>query len=368
MLTAQHRIDPGLQEIVEKVEAGERLTFEDGLRLFQSPDLTTLGQLADLVNRRKNGLYVYFNQNRHINPTNICAFHCNFCSFRRDGDEPDAYAWSPEQIVDRIRPWYREEITEFHIVGGLHPEWPFERYEGILRALKEAFPRVHLKAFTAVEIDFLARLSGLSHREVLVRLRDAGLDSMPGGGAEIFHPEVRRRICPEKADAETWLAIHRTAHELGIRTNATMLFGHIEGYEHRVDHLLRLRQLQDETGGFQTFIPLVFHDENNYLGRRVRRTSAFDILKTIAVSRLLLDNFPHVKAYWVMRTPQLAQIALAFGCDDLDGTVVEERIYHDAGARTEQGMTRDELIALIRDAGRIPVERDTLYNVIRVYD
>ena len=361
--------DPALIPIAEKVFAGERLSFEDGVTLFRSFDLLTIGQLADWVNRRLNGgEYVYFNVNRHINPTNICAYHCNFCSFRRDPGEEGAYAYTPEEIVERLRPSVDESVTEFHIVGGLHPDYGFDYYLDVLRALKQAFPWVHLKAFTAVEIDFFAQMTGLSHEAVLRQLMDAGLGSMPGGGAEIFHPEVRRRICPEKADADTWLAIHRTAHQLGLRTNATMLYGHIERYEHRVDHLLRLRALQDETGGFQTFIPLRYHPENNQLGKRATWTTAHDTLKTIAVSRLLLDNFPHIKAYWVMLTPEVAQLALHFGADDIDGTVVEERIYHEAGATTAQHMEKIELIRLIRSAGKIPVERDTLYNIRRIYD
>lgn len=359
-----------LRDLVAKVEAGERLDFDDGVRLFRSHDLLTIGQMADLVNRRLNGgQYVYFNQNRHINPTNVCAFHCNFCSFARPReDSPGAYTWTPAEIVERIRPDVHPRVTEFHIVGGLHPRLGFDYYENILRALKAAYPWVHLKAFTAVEIDFFAQLTGLDHETVLRRLMAAGLGSMPGGGAEIFHPEVRRRLCPEKADADTWLSIHRTAHRLGLHTNATMLYGHIERYEHRVDHLLRLRALQDETGGFQTFIPLRYHPENNNLGRHLDWTTAHDTLKTLAVSRILLDNFPHIKAYWIMLTPPIAQLALHFGADDIDGTVVEEKIYHEAGATTEESLDKFDLLRLIKAVGKIPVERDTLYNIIEIYD
>lgn len=359
-----------LRDLVAKVEAGERLDFDDGVRLFRSHDLLTIGQMADLVNRRLNGgQYVYFNQNRHINPTNVCAFHCNFCSFARPReDSPGAYTWTPEEIVEHIRPDVHPRVTEFHIVGGLHPRLGFDYYENILRALKAAYPWVHLKAFTAVEIDFFAQLTGLDHETVLRRLMAAGLGSMPGGGAEIFHPDVRRRICPEKADADTWLSIHRTAHGLGLHTNATMLYGHIERYEHRVDHLLRLRALQDETGGFQTFIPLRYHPENNNLGRQLDWTTAHDTLKTLAVSRILLDNFPHIKAYWIMLTPPIAQLALHFGADDIDGTVVEEKIYHEAGATTEESLDKFDLLRLIKAVGKIPVERDTLYNIIEIYD
>jgi aminodeoxyfutalosine synthase len=358
-----------LTDIIEKVQAGERLDFADGVRLFESHDLLTIGQLADLVNTRRNGGgYVYFNQNRHINPTNVCAFHCNFCSFRRDEGEEGAYTWRPDEIVEHVRADATPNVTEFHIVGGLHTSEPFEYYEDVLRALKQAYPWIHLKAFTAVEIDFFAEMTGMSHAQVLRRLMAAGLDSMPGGGAEIFHPDIRRKICPEKADGDTWLAIHRTAHELGLRTNATMLYGHIEQAEHRVDHLLRLRNLQDGTGGFQTFIPLRFHADNNALGQRANWTTAHDTLKTLAVSRILLDNFPHIKAYWIMLTPPIAQLALHFGADDIDGTVVEEKIYHEAGATTDEQLDMLELIRLIVAAGKVPAERDTLYNVVTVYD
>lgn len=360
-----------LADIEEKVRAGARLSAEDGLRLFESRDLLAVGRLADGVRRRLHGDVVYFNKNRHINPTNVCAFHCTFCSFARNSEsDPGAYTWTPEQIVAHIRPTVDEGITEFHIVGGLHPTLGFEYYEDVLRALKRAYPWVHLKAFTAVEIDFFAQLTDLDHETILRRLMDAGLDSMPGGGAEIFHWDVRRKICPEKANAETWLAIHGVAHRLGLRTNATMLYGHIEKSEHRVDHLLRLREQQDRSGGFQTFIPLAFHPDENNLGKKVHRqwTTGVDDLKTLAVARLLLDNVPHVKAYWIMLTPELAQVALAFGADDLDGTVIEEKIYHDAGARTSQAMSRSELMRLIRGAGYRPVERDTLYRVVASHD
>ena len=359
-----------LIDIAEKIETGQRLNDDDGLRLFRSNDLLTIGQLADLVNTRINGgQNVYFNQNRHINPTNVCAFHCNFCSFARTSDdEAGAYTWTPEQIVERIRPDVNPRVTEFHIVSGLHPDRPFEYYEEVMRALKAAYPRVHLKAWTGVEIDFFAQLTGMDHETILQRLINAGLGSMPGGGAEIFHPDIRRKICPEKADADTWLAVHRTAHRLGLRTNATMLYGHIEQYEHRIDHLQRLRDLQDETGGFQTFIPLRYHPENNNLGRRLDWTTAHDTLKTIAVSRLMLDNFPHIKAYWVMLTPPIAQLALHFGADDIDGTVVEEKIYHDAGATSEEHLDKFDLLRLIKAVGKTPVERDTLYNTIEIYD
>jgi len=370
MTVALHTSSP-IADLRDKALAGERLTFDDGVRLFASNDLITLGRMADSVRRRLHQDVVYFNKNRHINPTNVCAFHCNFCSFARNSEkEPGAYTWTPAQIVEHIRPTVDEGITEFHIVGGLHPQLGFEYYEDVLRALKREYPRVHLKAFTAVEIDFFRELTGLTHEEVLQRCIAAGLDSMPGGGAEIFHWDVRKKICPEKANAETWLAIHGTAHRLGLRTNATMLYGHVEKYEHRVDHLLRLREQQDKTGGFQTFIPLAFHPEENNLGKKLHRqwTTGVDDLKTLSIARILLDNFQHIKAYWIMLTPELAQVALTFGADDFDGTVIEEKIYHDAGARTSQAMTKPELMRFIRAAGYRPVERDTLYNIVNTFD
>lgn len=358
-----------LADLAEKVRAHERLSAEDGLRLYATHDLLALGAMADYINRERNGNRVYFVQNRHINPTNVCAVHCNFCSFRRDGHESDAYTWSVAEIVERAALTYTERTSEFHIVGGLHPDLKMDYYCGMLQALKEAFPQVHLKAFTAVEIDYLAQICGLSWEETLRQLRDAGLDAMPGGGAEIFHPRVRRKICPEKVDADGWLAIHGLAHGLGIKTNATMLYGHVEDAADRVDHLVRLREQQDATGGFVTFIPLAYHPENNNLGRtrQLDFTTGFEDLRNLAISRLMLDNFAHIKGYWVMITPRLAQLSLSFGVSDMDGTVVEEKIYHDAGARTEQGMTRDELTHLIRAAGKTPIERDALYNEIQVY-
>jgi aminodeoxyfutalosine synthase len=356
--------------ISDKVNAGERLTYDDGVWLFEQRDVIRLGKLAQMVRRRLHGDKVYFNKNRHINPTNVCAFHCNFCSFARTrDDEEGAYTWMPEQLPDRVRPAVEAGVREFHIVGGLHPTLGFEYYEDVLRILKREFPQIHLKAFTAVEIDFFKDLTGLSHEEVLKRLMAAGLDSLPGGGAEIFHWDVRRKICPEKANMETWLAVHDTAHRLGLKTNATMLYGHIEKPEHRVHHMVALREQQDRSGGFQVFIPLAFHPEENNLGRKLGRewTTGVDDIKTLAISRLMLDNFSNIKAYWVMLTPQLAQVALSFGANDMDGTIIEEKIYHEAGAKTSQAMTVEELKAYIRAAGCTPVERDTVYHEIEVF-
>lgn len=353
-----------LADIAAKVEAGERLTFDDGMKLYASNDILALGKLADFANRRKNGDIVYFVQNHRITPTNVCAFHCNFCSFRRNGNEPDAFVRTPEEIISHVQKLESPRTREFHIVGGLVPELDVEYYAEIIRELKEHYPKVHVKAFTAVEIDYMANLSGLDWRTTLQILRQAGLDALPGGGAEIFHPDVRRKICPEKVDGDGWLEIHSIAHELGIKTNATMLYGHIESAEHRVDHLLRLREQQDKTGGFVTYIPLAFHPENNNLARakKLDWTTGFEDLKNLAIGRLLLDNFAHVKAYWISLTPRLAQVALSFGVSDVDGTVIEEEIYHAAGAKTEQGLSRAELEHLVTTARKIPVERDALYN------
>jgi aminodeoxyfutalosine synthase len=360
------RTTTALASIAEKVEAGERLSFDDGMQLYASNDVLALGKLADTVNRRLNHGAVYYVQNHRITPTNICAFHCNFCSFRRNANDADAFVRTPEQIVEHVGKLHSDRTREFHIVGGLVPDLDVEYYAEMIHQLKQKYPAVHVKAFTAVEIDYMAQLSGLDWRETLTILRDAGLDALPGGGAEIFHPAVRRKICPEKVDGDGWLAIHGIAHELGIKTNATMLYGHIESTEHRVDHLVRLREQQDKTGGFVAYIPLAFHPENNNLGRtrHLDWTTGFEDLKNLAIGRLLLDNFAHVKAYWVSLTPKLAQVALSFGVSDVDGTVIEEEIYHAAGATTEQGLTRGELIHLVEAAGKRPIERDALYNHI----
>jgi aminodeoxyfutalosine synthase len=358
--------DPALLPIAEKVSAGERLTFEDGVALYESSDLLALGFLAHHVRVRMHGKRTYFNVNRHINPTNVCVASCKLCAFGRKPDAPGAYTMALEEAWRVAGQNWSEAVTEFHIVGGLHPDLSFDYYLDLIRGLKERFSGVHLKGFTAVEIGYFSHTTRLSHLEVLRRLKAAGLDSLPGGGAEIFAPAVRRVICDHKIGAHTWLRVHRLAHELGMSTNATMLYGHIESAEDRVDHLLQLRGLQDDTKGFQTFIPLAFHPANTELGKLVQHdeTSGYMDLKNVAVARLLLDNFPHIKAYWIMMTPRVAQVALRFGADDLDGTVVEEKIYHDAGATTPQAMTRQQLIRLIREAGCEPFERDTLYRPV----
>ena len=355
--------DSRLKPIAAKVFAGERLSFDEGLALYASPDVLAVGFLANHVRERLHGDVTYFNVNRHINPTNVCVAACRLCAFGRKKGDAAGYTMALEEAWQTAASGYSEAVTEFHIVGGLHPDLPFEYFLDLIRGLKERFPKVHIKAFTMVEVAYLARRAKLSIEQTLNRLREAGVDSLPGGGAEIFTPRVRSIICDHKIDGEEWLETARTAHKLGLKSNATMLYGHIENDEDRVDHLLKLRALQDETGGFQTFIPLAFHPANTPLDHLPVTTGLTDI-RQIGVSRLLLDNFPHIKAYWQMMTPKIAQIALRFGADDLDGTVIEEKIYHDAGATTPQGMTRKELCRLITEAGRVPVERDTLYHAV----
>jgi len=355
--------DQRLEPIAAKVLAGQRLDAADGLALYRTPDLLALGWLANSVREQRHGNVCYFNVNRHINPTNVCVAHCKLCAFGRDPNAPGAYTFALEEIWQRAEQGVREGATEFHMVGGLHPDLPFQCFLDMMRGLKQRCPGVHLKAFTMVEVGYFSRISKLSIRDTLLALKDAGVDSLPGGGAEIFNPRVRKIICDHKVSGQQWLNIARTAHQVGLRSNATMLYGHIETDEERVEHLLALRNLQDETGGFVAFIPLAFHPENTGLSH-LPRPSGFTDLKMIAVSRLLLDNFDHIKAYWIMLTPRIAQIGLRFGADDLDGTVVEEKIYHDAGATTEQFTPRAELERLIREAGRVPVERDTLYRPV----
>jgi aminodeoxyfutalosine synthase len=362
-----HIDDAALRPIAEKVTAGERLSFDDGVALYRTHDLLALGWLANFVREKLHGKRTYFNVNRHINPTNVCVASCKLCAFGRKPDAPGAYTMALDEAFRIAGENRTEAVTEFHIVGGLHPDLPFEYYLDLLRGLKQRFPKVHLKAFTAVEIAYYSQMTRLDIREILVRMKDAGLGSLPGGGAEIFAPAVRRVICDHKIGAHAWLKTHRIAHELGMHSTATMLYGHIESDADRVDHLLQLRELQDKTKGFLTFIPLAFHTANTELGKMVehRETTGFMDLKNVAAARLLLDNFPHVKAYWVMMTPRVAQVALKFGADDLDGTVVEEKIYHDAGAATPQSMTRQDIIRLIREAGHEPFERDTLYRPVQ---
>jgi aminodeoxyfutalosine synthase len=356
-----------LHEIQKKVEKGTRLSKSDGLMLMDSNDIISLGQLANIVKERKSGKFSYFNVNRHINLTNICVSRCKFCAFSRDKSDSDAYTMTIDDVLKAAFSARDLGITEFHIVSGLHPDLPFDYYLKVISHLKETMPKVHIKAFTAVEIAYFSKIANLSIKEVLIKLKEAGLSSLPGGGAEILNHRVREAVCSKKATAQEWLEVMRTAHSLGLKSNATMLYGHIETIEERIDHLLTLRELQDETGGFQSFIPLPFHPQNTQLPD-FKKPSAFESLKMLAVSRLILDNFPHVKAYWIMLGLKVAQLSLLFGVDDLDGTVVEEKITHEAGAQTDQSVSKEELSELISVTGRVPVERDTLYNMIKIYN
>ncbi|MDQ3349503.1 MAG: aminofutalosine synthase MqnE [Acidobacteriota bacterium] len=354
----------GLSDIAEKLNGSERLTLADGIRLFECADLFALGWLANREREKRHGARTYYNFNIRVEATNVCVASCLFCSFARlkPGD-PGSYTMSLEQTWDKLRQRAAQPLTEIHVVNGLHPDLPFDYYLEMLRGFKRIRPGIHLKCFTAVEIAFFADLYRMTDEQVLRDLKDAGLDSLPGGGAEIFADRVRRKICHDKCGADRYLDIHRIAHRLGMRTNVTMLYGHIETREERVDHMLRARALQDETGGFQAFIPLAFHPDNNQM-RRLPAPSATETLRVHAVARLMLDNIPHIKGFWIATGVEVAQLALWFGVDDLDGTVQEEKIYHMAGARTPESMTTGAIRKLIRNARREPVERDTLYNVV----
>ncbi|WP_029551515.1 aminofutalosine synthase MqnE [Thermocrinis jamiesonii] len=354
-----------LREIGQKVLEDRRLSPEDAIELFYSNQLAYIGALAEWVNRKKNGMFAYFIVNRQINPTNICVYQCDFCAFGVVKSDPKAYEMSVEEILEKVKQTYLQGGREVHIVGGVPPHWRVEDYVSLVRKIKERFPEVVVKAWTAVEIHHMAKISKRSYEDILLELKEAGLSAIPGGGAEIFSERVRKIIAPYKANAEEYLEIHRTAHKLGIPSNATMLYGHVETYEERVEHMLRLRELQDETGGFQVFIPLAYWPEGTRLGGK--RTSSVDDLKTIAISRLFLDNFAHIKAYWITLGERVAQIALNMGADDLDGTIEEERIVHAAGTKSPYKQTKEKLIKLIKEAGKIPVERDTFYNSVAIY-
>ncbi len=354
-----------LERIRDKVLAGERLMRADGEFLFEPDvDVHAIGELANLVRERKNRNIAYYNINAHLNPTNVCAYRCPLCAYSCNPGDAKAYVLSREELLAQAAEGADGGATELHIVGGIHPDKLFAWYRDILHDLKTAFPRLHLKAWTAAEIAWLASLDGRSHEAVLAELIEAGLGSLPGGGAEIFHRDVRLQIAPRKASAETWLAVHRAAHRMGLRSNATMLFGHVESADHRVDHLLRLRELQDETGGFQAFIPLAFHPDGTQFADLEKPTGLL-ALRVVAISRLVLDNFDHIKAYWISLGVGTAQVALAYGADDLDGTVRQERIHHDAGATSPEVLPVEQLCRLIWEAGREPVERDTLYRRVR---
>ncbi|MDP6954622.1 MAG: aminofutalosine synthase MqnE [Planctomycetota bacterium] len=350
-----------LADLADKVQAGQRLTVEDGLRLYRTPDLYALAALANFVRERLHGDRTYFNVNQHINYTNICNKFCRFCAFQRRPKQEGAYWMTPEEIAERITHHLAEPVTEIHMVAGIYPKLGFDYYLDILRAVKSVRPEVHIKAFTMVELDQIARLAKRPLEDVLPELMAAGLDSVPGGGAEVFSERVRQLTYPQKMSGQRWLEVARTVHAAGLRSNCTMLYGHIETLEERLEHMDLLRCLQDESGGFQAYIPLSFHPDGSEMAE-VPGPTALEELREMAVSRLMLDNIPHIKAYWIMLDIPIAQLALSFGADDVDGTVVEEKIYHDAGATTPQSVKRAELVRWIEDAGRLPVERDTLYN------
>ena len=358
--------DRRLSHIAEKVLEGRRISEEEALYLFESNELATIGHLAEYVNRKKNGMNAYFIVNRQINPTNVCVYQCDFCAFGVKKSDPRAYEMSMEEILGKVEETYREGGREVHIVGGIPSHWGYDKYLEIVREIKKRFPEVVVKAWTAIEIHHMAKISKKSYEEVLSELKEAGLEALPGGGAEIFSERARKIIAPNKANAEEYLEVHKTAHRLGIPTNVTMLYGHVETIEERVEHLSKIREIQDETGGFQVFIPLAYWPEGTRLGGR--RTSSIDDLKTIAISRIFLDNFDHIKAYWVTLGEKVAQIALNFGADDLDGTIEEEKIVHAAGTKSAYGHSVDRLVKLIKKAGKVPVERDTFYRVVKVYD
>jgi aminodeoxyfutalosine synthase len=366
--------DPALHAIADRVLAGERLTSDEGVALFRTSDLLGLGTLADAVNRAKHGDRVTFAANQHINPTNVCILRatCVFCSYARLPKEEGAYRYTMDQVWAEAEQAPGTMTREFHIVGGLDMKAGLAYYTEMFRGLKSRHPQVHIKALTAVEIAHIARIEKMSVRDVLVALRDAGLDTMPGGGAEVFSPGVRATIADRKLAGSEWIDVHRVAHGLGIRTNCTMLYGHVETIEDRIHHLGMLRDLQDETGGFLAYIPLAYHPDNNELGAELGRqgtaTTGVDDLKNLAVGRLFLDNFEHIKSHWIMVTPALSQLSLHFGVNDLEGTVVREKIYHEAGAHTAQAMSLDELLRVIRGAGKVPAERDSFYNVIRTFE
>ncbi|MGD8279164.1 MAG: aminofutalosine synthase MqnE [Gemmatimonadota bacterium] len=363
--------DPALLPVVDKVLDGRRLTKADGVHLFESPDLLAVGALADWVNRQKNGDRVFLAANQHLNPTNVCVLraNCVFCSYARRPREEGAYTMTLEQALAEAATAHDTPVREFHIVGGLHPKLRVSYYEDLIRGLRAQHPGVEIKALTAVEIAHLARVEKTTVDDVLIRLREAGLDTLPGGGAEVFSLDVRATIADRKLAAAEWLDVHRRAHALDIRTNCTLLYGHVETFADRMDHLEQLRALQDETGGFLTYIPLAYHPDNNELGEQLGRqgtaTTGFDDLKNLAIGRLFLDNFDHIKTHWIMNTAKVSQISLHFGVDDLEGTVRRERIYHDAGAHTPEGMTLAEIVRLIKDAGKRPVERNVRYEEVR---
>ncbi|MEI6125943.1 MAG: aminofutalosine synthase MqnE [Pseudomonadota bacterium] len=355
-----------LKKIAGKIKRRKRLSKEDGLALMSCPDILSLGTLAETEKKKRTGDHVFFNINCHINLTNICLSRCSFCAFSCDREDAGAYLMTAHDAVEKVRAALPSGITEVHMVSGLHPDKPFSYYVDVVKTIKDAYPLIHIKAFTPVEVKYFSDISGLSIRDVLLQLQAAGLGSLPGGGAEVLSDRVRAQLCPKKASSFEWLSVMEAAHRLGLRSNATLLYGHIETHQEIIEHLLSLRTLQDETGGFQTFIPLPFHPRNTQIASLVRPT-AYEQLKIFAVSRLMLDNFDHIKAYWIMTGLKVAQLALCFGADDIDGTVTEEKITHAAGAETAVGLTKNELLDLIKQAGKVPVQRDTLYALLEKY-
>lgn len=355
-----------LKTIIDKVAKGTRLSKEEGLALFLTNDILALGKAAHAAKKKKSGDHIFFNVNCHINLTNLCIARCKFCAFSCEKDAPGAYTFTAEDVIEKVSTALPAGITEAHIVSGLHPDLPFNYYVDIVCRLKRKFPAVHIKAFTPVEIKYFSDISGLTIEDVLNELKEGGLGSLPGGGAEVLSRRVRQELCPKKATFEDWLEVMKISHRLGFKSNATLLYGHIETEEEIIDHLVSLRTLQDETGGFQTFIPLPFHSANTMM-RDYKKPTAYEQLKMISIARLMLDNFDHIKAYWVMAGMKVAQLALHFGADDIDGTIVEEKITHAAGADTAGGVAENELISLIKQAGFVPVQRDTLYNIIETY-
>lgn len=358
-------IDENLKFIEEKILRGDRLNFEDGLALFHCKNLSAVGTLADYVRKKFHGDKVFYNVNCHVNLTNICAARCKFCAFGRDENSAGAYAMTIDEVIKLIDDAVKSpNMGGLHVVSGLHPTWKFENYLKILRTIHEEFPTLYIKGFTGVEITHFAKISNRSVEEILTALKSAGLQAIAGGGAEILSNRVRNILCPKKASADEWLNVARIAHKLGLKTNASMLYGHIETIEERVEHLIKLRKLQDETGGFQTFIPFPFLPKNTALENKILQTSMWDDLRTIAISRLMLDNFKHIKAYWVMLTVPVAQVALNFGADDIDGTIHRENILHEAGASSPKFLTEEKLVKLIREVGRVPVLCDCNYNAL----
>lgn len=358
-------VNDSIADLEVKVRAGERLTPEDGMRLYATADTTALYRAANLVRERKNGRRAYYVVNMHLNYSNICVDECMFCAFAKKRDEPGAYEMSLQEIYERAGFLKDSGNAEVHIVGGLHPDYPYQYYLEMIRGIDARYPNLHIKAFTAVEIDYLAKLAGVTHERVLADLKAAGMDSMPGGGAEVLTERVRRKLCPDKISADEWIDIHRMAHQMGLRSNATMLFGHIETHAERIEHMMRLRGLQDETGGFMAFIPLRFHPDHTRL-KKMPMADADEVLRNIAVSRLMLDNFDHIKAYWIQVGLETARDALQCGADDFDGTVLDERITHFAGARTPKGVQEEDIWRLIREAGCVPVRRDSWYKEVEV--